>query len=169
MTGYHNYSMSNNAINAYNEDKKPLSKFKKSDFLSYDLTLPVSFYKWMTTIDLWTACEWHHSSKHYNKTYFYSIDDLVETIEEEKESDDKFLEKKLTEWKEEKRKKKEEEEKEPEYKVICYYVTWGGSRRYPKKYEHEEKGVLIGDWIYLDGGGKKNKWSNNTDYKILKE
>ena len=34
MAGYHNYSMSNNAIDAYYRGEKPISKWKKSDIIS---------------------------------------------------------------------------------------------------------------------------------------
>lgn len=34
MAGYHNYSMSNNAVEAYYTGEKPISKWKKSDIIS---------------------------------------------------------------------------------------------------------------------------------------
>jgi hypothetical protein len=56
MAGYAGYSMSNNAVEAYNDYKMPISELRK--FLGIK---DISF----------TPCEWHHSSKFYNSVDFY--------------------------------------------------------------------------------------------------
>ncbi|MDR1451291.1 MAG: hypothetical protein LBI57_03010 [Helicobacteraceae bacterium] len=80
------YSMSNNALAAYGEGKKPLSKWTRKDILDRakevlkdaedtdieiaDLEkLPTPLLKQLT-LDM---KEWHHTSKRYNKTNFYDV------------------------------------------------------------------------------------------------
>ena len=63
MAGYHFYSKSNNAINA-----------------EYGLKFPKTEFKRLTGIDPsdWIeSCEWHHTSKLYNVTEYYSVIELV--------------------------------------------------------------------------------------------
>ncbi|MFW6024974.1 MAG: hypothetical protein ACOCRX_01395 [Candidatus Woesearchaeota archaeon] len=62
MSGYFGYSMSNNAIDAYDDYIMPISKLKK--FLGIK---EISY----------SPCEWHHTSKKYNVTYFYDARDAV--------------------------------------------------------------------------------------------
>lgn len=57
MSGYHNFSMSNNAVEAYNRGLKPASKIKG---------IPSALVKHYCTPQ-----EWHHSSLNYNRTDFY--------------------------------------------------------------------------------------------------
>ena len=49
MAGYCGYSMSNNAVDAYNNGEKPISKWKKQDILSeiqeLDIDLKCDFAK----------------------------------------------------------------------------------------------------------------------------
>lgn len=49
MAGYCGYSMSNNAVDAYNNGEKPISKWKKQDILSgiqeLDIDLQCDFAK----------------------------------------------------------------------------------------------------------------------------
>lgn len=77
--GYDWYNgMSNRAVRAYSEGKLPVSKITlaalrtagwkgtKKEALSYIKT------------GEWKSCEWHHTSKHFNRTYFYDLSDIVE-------------------------------------------------------------------------------------------
>ena len=85
MSGYYGYSMSNNAISAYENGEKPLSKWTRSAILNHiaglilDGELPeeiVSEVDKMKTADLrqfLSASSWHHTSSHYNRTTFYSV------------------------------------------------------------------------------------------------
>ena len=57
MTGYHNYSMSNNAVDAYDKGLLPASKIKG---------IPASLIKKYCSSE-----EWHHCSKKYNRVEFY--------------------------------------------------------------------------------------------------
>ena len=70
MAGYRGYSMSNNAVSAYADGEKPLSKWSKSDVISaiadelgvnesdIELKYPYRYYLKKTS--------WHHTSSKYN-------------------------------------------------------------------------------------------------------
>ena len=74
--GYDGYRMSNNAKSAYASGEKPLGKWLLSDFkeevkneLNIDIkSIKGSYKKFLK------RSSWHHTSKFYNKTDFYSID-----------------------------------------------------------------------------------------------
>jgi len=86
MAGYKGYSMSNNAVAAYEGGKKPLSKWTKAAILE-DLErqaeageIPESLTQeaaGLKAADLKTFLkysEWHHTGSHYNRTPFYQVD-----------------------------------------------------------------------------------------------
>lgn len=87
MAGYNGFSMSNNAINAYAEGRMPLSKWTKTAILEavedYLISYgnEASFQKFVNLNKkelsqfLHTSGEWHHTSKFYNETLFYSINE----------------------------------------------------------------------------------------------
>lgn len=88
--GYHGYSMSNNAVDAYENGEKPLSKWTKADILSELTELGVSneilqVVKKLTLADLKALflykSSWHHTSKMYNRTNFYSVNPDVPVSE----------------------------------------------------------------------------------------
>lgn len=86
MSGYHGYSMSNNAVTAYATGEKPFSKWTKKAMLSEiaeqidEGIYPESVLddvKQMDTAQLkefLRHSSWHHTSKFYNRTHFYSLD-----------------------------------------------------------------------------------------------
>ena len=83
MAGYHGYSMSNNAVSAYEDGEKPSSKWTKSEIigeleiLNDDVSAGL---KKMTAAqvkdEFLEKSSWHHTSKMYNRTNFYSIKEL---------------------------------------------------------------------------------------------
>lgn len=94
MAGYYGYSMSNNAVDAYLGGEKPLSKWTKAGILSaardcipdtndegesFDeiisalSALPLSVLRERLLV----RSSWHHTSKLYNHTDFYMVDDDV--------------------------------------------------------------------------------------------
>ena len=83
MAGYKGYSMSNNAVAAYDDGEKPLSKWTKSEIideleiLNDDVSAGL---KKMTGAQVKSEflekSSWHHTSKMYNRTNFYSIKEL---------------------------------------------------------------------------------------------
>ena len=73
MAGYNGYSMSNNAVAAYDDGLAPASKWV--EFLKN--FSPV--FKGIVARDIIAgadADEWHHTSKQYNRTNFYSRNTL---------------------------------------------------------------------------------------------
>ena len=80
--GYSGYSMSNNAVQAYNQGSKPISKWKKSDIINsidnitktYGINIDIEALKKLNTEELKKYLikdGYHHTSKYYNTTYFY--------------------------------------------------------------------------------------------------
>lgn len=82
MAGYNGYSMSNNAINAYDDGEMPLSKWTKTEIieavksLNSDINITKLTVKQMKE-NLLTCSSWHHTSRKYNATDFYNIRDEV--------------------------------------------------------------------------------------------
>lgn len=76
--GYDGYSMSNNARAAYAGGEKPLSNWTKTDIIDaiQDINPDIDCSRLNTTTlknEFLTQSSWHHTSKFYNKTGFYSI------------------------------------------------------------------------------------------------
>ncbi len=168
MAGYFRYKMSNNAVDAYLNGEKPLSKWTKADILSevervisdeeieikFDIkklkTAPLSALK-----DLCLSCTaWHHTSSHYNRTNFYSVNgcDLEyitdEDIENKIQSYSKKPEEKVERWR-------------------CAYLVWSGTKNHPKATECISDGVIKGCWFYLPDGSKKKTTANG--FKFLEK
>lgn len=79
IAGYHNFSMSNNAVAAYNNDEMPRSKWTKAEILAHcgekaamlrDLTVAE------LRNELLEGRGWHHTSSRYNRTDFFGIDEF---------------------------------------------------------------------------------------------
>jgi|GEM_PF-4536273 len=108
MAGYNGYSKSNNAIGAENDGRFPASKIASM------LKVKAGAVK-----ELLSAVEWHHTSKFYNITMYYSLENAEERIEE------------LRAWEPPKR-------GETVYKnCVVRYLVWGGTRRRPTATEVE--------------------------------
>lgn len=90
MAGYRGFSMSNNAVDAYNSGEKPFSKWTKSEILKEIESLNVKTFELFKKMKVKTLKDnflykssWHHSSKFYNEVDFYSVDtDKIESISE---------------------------------------------------------------------------------------
>ncbi len=83
MAGYYNYSMSNNAVWAYENGEMPLSKWNKAAILEAcgdkaEMLKPLTVAE--LRAEFLINSSWHHTSKHYNRTDFYMID--IEKINE---------------------------------------------------------------------------------------
>lgn len=161
MAGYNGFSMSNNAVAAYESGEKPLSKWAKADVIEAiedavkadELTLNCSIETLKKTPakilkDLCLSCSsWHHTSSHFNKTDFYSLD--ISKVEDL--SDDKIM--KIS-------KNYKENTAEPtEERWKCAFLEWSGTRKHPKATEVIEEGVIKGDWFYREDGSKKKTTS----------
>lgn len=116
MSGYYGYSMSNNAVEAYENGERPLSKWRKSDILEaisvseIELKCSISKLQKLPVKVLKEVCltysSWHHTSNHYNQTNFYTLDEkYIESLTDEK------IDKLLAECKSEEREKEPVEER----------------------------------------------------------
>lgn len=89
--GYDGYSMSKNALSAYSNNQKPLSKFNKSDAVAFTELFEVktTLKNLKEFLKLYGQAGYHHTSKFYNKTVFYSLSIALKNCK--KESFEKFF------------------------------------------------------------------------------
>ena len=161
MAGY-NYTegMSNNALDAYHEGKKPLSKITIKDLKEAGWKGTKKQALELAKNGHWKAAEWHHSGgTWYNQVSFYDPQDL-QTIDSSISVDEPVNEKiwypKISRWLEDK-----------DYNVKGSFPIFGGSRSRPKYLGEEEfQGILKGNWIFLDDGGKKKADGNNIKWEL---
>ena len=161
-TGYYGYSMSNNAVSAYDNGEKPLSKWTKVDILSELAELDVSgeiiqAAKKLTLADLKNIflykSSWHHTSKMYNKTDFYSVNPNVTMSDIQQYSNNKADTNVST---------------EPNY-TFCdvSYGEWEGSKRHPKLVEYDDYAIVKDNWAYVYNDGiVKRKKTNGSHFTI---
>ncbi|MCM1221740.1 MAG: hypothetical protein NC548_45440 [Lachnospiraceae bacterium] len=166
MAGYRGFSMSNNAMAAYEDGERPFSKWTKQAILNRvrelveageaDINFNMNNLKKVKAADLKSELleysSWHHTSSHFNKTDFYevSIDKLEEL------TDDDVL--KMVE-------KEAVKKTEPEVELWkCSFLEWSGSRRHPKATEHTEIGEVKGDWFFRKDGSKKRTTANGFKF-----
>lgn len=129
--------------------------------------------------DILSPSEWHHTGSYYNETDYYDIDLLIgiknkddsilsnysdEEIEEAKEQYNR-----LKQW-------KKPEVKSNTFKADIEWLTWSGTRKYPKATKHVLKNVDVeerGSFYYFkdeDGNEIKKKiGSNGTIVNRLSE
>ena len=141
MAGYNGFSMSNNAVEAYNDGEMPLSKWTKSAILEavkeLELTnFSMDNFKKLQASELkrvaLTKSSWHHTSSHYNKTDFYEID--IASLEKltNQEINNIITQRgtlttvapKVEKWE-------------------CRYLVWSGSRKHPKATEVDRKSTRL--------------------------
>lgn len=121
MSGYYNYSISNNAVAAYESGEKPSSKWTKKAILNEIIEIcddaeKIDIIKKLNVNELkehfLIPSSWHHTSKFYNKTYFYVLDtDFLNTVEIDFLLNVIAKRKRIKRTKEEIQKEKEEKEK----------------------------------------------------------
>lgn len=145
MAGYHNYSMSNNAVIAYQNGEKPLSKWTKADIIN---SLPERLKDPAKRLTVGEArsfflrvSSWHHTSSMYNRTYFYQIRDTGSISAED-------IEKIVAS-------RKPQADKPKAIKALVKYGEWVGTRKHPKLIEKESYAIIIGNWAYLPEGKKR--------------
>ncbi len=137
MAGYHNYSMSNNAVQAYSDGEKPLTKWTKSELLDCLSSEQQEFCRRLTLQELRQElleyAGWHHTSNYYNKTRFYAIsEEAVQELTEDKVAT--IIECRAT------REKKSTCEPVVEMYItaLVRYDEWEGSRKHPKLVHKED-------------------------------
>lgn len=161
MSGYYGYSMSNNAIDAYRCGEKPLSKWLKNDLIDaiedvLENKAEITKFKKLTVKQLKRhflfRTSWHHTSKMYNVTDFYSIDE---------DNIDRFLAGELV--------ISSEKTEAPAQKemIEIQYLVWGGTKKHPKIVGYKTMiGEVKGDWCVSDSGRKK---LNGNWIKVIKK
>lgn len=168
MAGYNGFSMSNNAVAAYEDGEKPSSKWTKTDIFDainkqeVELKCSIEKLKKLPVKVLKEVCltysSWHHTSNHYNKTDFYSLDvDRIENL-----ADDK-IEELLLDYKT----GKKAESKSSEERWECAFLEWSGSRKHPVATEVIEEGIIKGNWFYRKNGSKKKTTANG--FRFIKQ
>ena len=152
--------MSNNAVEAYENGERPLSRWRKSDILEaisvseIELKCSISKLQKLPVKVLKEVCltrsSWHHTSNYYNQTDFYALDEeYIGNLTDEK------IEKLLKEC------KSEEKRREPaEERWKCAFLEWSGSRKHPIATELVEEGIVKGQWFYRQDGSKKKTSAN---------
>lgn len=156
-SGYSGYSMSNRAVEAYEDGEMPLSKWSKEMIIKkvveYDHFTKEELKKYTKKVLAKYFLErssWHHTGKFCNETDFYSINSkraengAIDDLEELKKC-----------YKETKKVEKLEVKK-----AKVKYLEWSGSRSHPKATEVEDYAVIIDNWAYFTGGNKKSLASN---------
>lgn len=168
MAGYNGFSMSNNAVEAYSNGEKPLSKWTKADIFDtieeqeVELKCSIEKLKKLPVKVLKEVCliysSWHHTSNHYNKTDFYSLDvNRIENLTDDK-IEELFLNHKAD---------KKAESKPLEERWECAFLEWSGSRKHPVATEVIEEGIVKGDWFYRKDGSKKKTTANG--FRFIKK
>lgn len=124
MAGYSGFSKSNNAVFAENNGMYPASTSAKK------LGVKSGSVK-----ALLSAKEWHHTSKYYNKTQYYELEEAIENIDA------------LKSWRPLPKNQKTFENCE------VSWVEWQGVGNYKRRVEYKVSGVIVikkGDWYHFD-------------------
>lgn len=172
-SGYSGYSMSNRAVEAYDNGEKPLSKWTKADMLevieayisgkdmAFNMTSLKKAPKVVIAELVLIKSSWHHTSSYCNATEFYAINlDILDQLTDEK----------IKKAVEAHRKSLAEAPSVNRYKGTIQYLEWSGTRNHPKATKCELSDVNIEEkgcfYIVTDDSGnillKKKIGSNGT-------
>lgn len=162
MSGYHGYSMSNNAYNAYQASEKPYSRWTKSELVeavlsvnsSVDPTLLKKVRLEILRKNLLYYTGWHHTGTYFNQTDFYGLDtDAMESLT------DADLKELIA--------IKKEKKEAIQYRAKCSFLIWSGTKRRPHATRTVESGIIKGNWFYRWDGSKKSIQANG--FEILEK
>lgn len=164
MTGYaSDWSMSNNAVDAYSRGLRPMSKWKKQAILA---ELPTGEVERLALHLLPLALlreefleyeEWHHTSKQYNETCFYRPE-IPEWAEDAAAVAD-FAD----EW----RRRRTDAENAARssakpVKARVAYTVWDERKR-PRQVE--EYALVIGTWAHTESGRRKR--TGGSHFRVI--
>lgn len=150
MAGYFGHSMSNNAVAAYSEGLRPISKWNKKDLIESALDADGCAFsreelQSCTLVALKKFLlenkEWHHTSKHFNETDFWGID-------EDRVSNRKTL----TKMRSFKQPKKQAPTRTRLAKIE--FEEWVGTRNNGTYMEKQCLAIIKGKWAYTLNGKK---------------
>ena len=127
MVGYNGWSMSNNAVDCYADNIKPISKWSKGEILELiNEYYSVEILELAKKVNLKALKDifleyhsWHHTSSKYNKTDFYNFNSDIDSNLKEK------LENSMI-------KVKVKKEPVKSIKALVTYKEWYGTRAHPK-------------------------------------
>jgi hypothetical protein len=128
--GYDGYSMSNRAVQAYEDGLVPASKIRE---------VPTPLIQ-----EFCRYAEWHHTSSQYNRTNFYDPEYVLSTfgiIENEEYPPNPLAIRALQEWNANKSQEKVYEN------CAVTWLEWSGTRRHP----HAEEKVVSGCRVSVKG------------------
>ena len=153
--------MSTNALDAYTRGVKPLSKITVDNLKKAGWQNTKTFARFLAKQNFWVSTEWHHSGgEWFNAVEFFTPEYLVDKW-------NRLTPDEQNKW----WKLYKDEKKEPEpvkKQVEGHYTLWGGSRRRPRRMgEQTFTGTLKGNWIYIDGGGRKKASGRYLSYRLL--
>ena len=150
--------MSVNAVDAYHEGRFPLSRLRREhlDDAGIPTSIPVAFARYLADTSRWKSCEYHHTGgTWFNRTDFYSAEDLADTLDQLRE--DGKLDDLLAEYRAAAKRKRATAPKNEGTRVRGQYAVFTGSRWRPKLAEWVKfTGTLRNGWIHLDTGGRKS-------------
>jgi len=150
MAGYDGFSMSNNAVGAYDQGKVPLSKMNKPWLQANEIDLSATHARWLAKNHV-GADEWHHSSKMFNRTEFYSADAIKDFVQEHGNKADEF-------------KAATSKPADAPTPATASWTEWQGNGRSAKKVAFNDvEGHVRGGWFH-HAGGKKSM--NGTHIRV---
>ena len=169
MAGYNGWSMSNNAVECYDNNIKPMSKWKKNDILEcvgeiygidvYKISNKLNLAELKDTFLVYDS--WHHTSNRFNKTSFYRFDD-------EKEIDVKFINN-IISGRVKKEKAVKIETPNLYITALVKYDQWEGSRNHPKKVTYETVVNYRSNDKLIDCGSHTKRLSSLTILKSVSQ
>jgi hypothetical protein len=143
MSGYHNYSKSNNAVSAEQDGRFPATHAAKL------LKLPPGFVRERCTFA--SNGEKHHVSKYYNFVDFYDTEAIRRWINNDEDAIEEAggsFEAALAAWKERQAATRASGAVE-HIDVTVTWLEWGGTRNFPTVKERNADHCTV-----IDGGGK---------------
>jgi|TARA_R110000824_G_scaffold64611_2_gene168804 hypothetical protein len=151
--------MSVNALRAYEDGRKPLSKITADDLKFAGWTETKKLAVALAKGGFWRTSEWHHSGgTWYNRVDFYEPADLVrawDAASEQRRAELKAAQKTKT-------------NDDDAVRVRGEYPIWGGSRRRPRIVGYQDfEGMKRGNWIYLESGKRKKANGNHITYSEI--
>ena len=179
MAGYNGYSMSNNAVEAYDMGYMPKSKWTKAAMLDaikeylneeyldndnnkLDISLVEKMSKELMFKTFFCYKEWHHTSSHYNRVDFYGID--AWSVEH---ATNKDIERMIAEKAASKEAAPKEKDTTPQGMYLCEFKHWTGTRKHPKCNIVQAVGEIKGKRFYSDLYGVKN--ISTDEFKIIEK
>ena len=88
MAGYQGWSKSNNAIAAEADGMVTKGKITKTWLTDNGISEKVGFIKWLISVNYIQPTEWHHTSKFFNQTDYFSGEGIRADLERIDQRDD---------------------------------------------------------------------------------